>query len=551
MSSNIASLIAPKRQDSISFRKFTYILHPLIRLHFTASSDAREQKNSSTNFAYHHYVIILHPRKIITILTATQKKGISMAQVVIIGAGLTGLSAAYHLEQEGFFDYTLFEKEVIPGGLCRSVRKNGFTFDYTGHLLHCNDPYISSLLQTLSTKLPLTKAQRSSHIYSYDTLTPYPYQQQLYGLPPTVIADCIEGFVARKKKDNPRSFIAWVNAHFGAGFGAHFFFPYQQKLLAYELEKVTASWTGRFVPSTSLRKLIEGAVAPLAPINVGYNAQFLYPTAGGIDQLITALTHSLTLAPITHNTVEHIDIAHKKITFTSGKTESYDTLISTMPLNQLLSAITSTETPTIKRLKQAAPKLHCNSVINVNLAIAREITPRTHWIYYPEKRYPFYRIGFPHLLTPSMSPTGKSSLSIEMSHCQPTPRPRTTSNHHTATQATATQHHSRIDQAVAHAKKLFGLHDEEIISHTVLHLPHAYVIYDQWRDRQLEGLLTILRQHGIYSTGRYGGWNYSSMQEALLNGRQAATDVRTHRAPYHYVPATVSPINKVFEKQKS
>ncbi|MDZ4150083.1 protoporphyrinogen/coproporphyrinogen oxidase, partial [Methylicorpusculum sp.] len=408
-----------------------------------------------------------------------------MAQVVIIGAGLTGLSAAYHLEQEGFFDYTLFEKEAFPGGLCRSVRKNGFTFDYTGHLLHCNDPYVRSLLQSLSTTVPLTQAQRSSHIYSYDTLTPYPYQQQLYGLPPTVIADCIEGFVARKNIKNPRSFIAWVNAYFGAGFGTHFFFPYQQKLFAYELEKLTASWTGRFVPSTSLRKLIEGAVAPLAPTNVGYNAQFLYPLAGGIDQLINAFARTLTLDPLTHHTVEQIDSVHKKIIFTSGKTESYDTLISTMPLNQLLHAITSTAVAPIKELKQAASKLHCNSVINVNLGIAREITPRTHWIYYPENRYPFYRIGFPHLLTPAMAPIGQSSLSIEISHYQPTPSPRTPYQQQAPTQATVEQHQSRINQAVAHAKKLFGFHDEDIISHTVLHLPHAYVIYDQWRDKNL------------------------------------------------------------------
>lgn len=63
-----------------------------------------------------------------------------MAEVVIIGAGLTGISTAYHFEHYGFDDYILFEKESMPGGLCRSIMQDGFTFDYTGHLLHINNP---------------------------------------------------------------------------------------------------------------------------------------------------------------------------------------------------------------------------------------------------------------------------------------------------------------------------------------------------------------------------------------------------------------------------
>ncbi len=72
-----------------------------------------------------------------------------MAKFVIIGAGLTGLSAAYHLEKKGFTDYALFEKEPSIGGLCRSTVQDGFTFDFTGHLLHTSDTYFRSLLTEL------------------------------------------------------------------------------------------------------------------------------------------------------------------------------------------------------------------------------------------------------------------------------------------------------------------------------------------------------------------------------------------------------------------
>jgi protoporphyrinogen oxidase len=72
-----------------------------------------------------------------------------MAKIVIIGAGLTGLSTAYHLEKKGFHDYLIFDKESSPGGLCRSVIQDGFTFDYTGHLLHVGDNYFRSLIDKL------------------------------------------------------------------------------------------------------------------------------------------------------------------------------------------------------------------------------------------------------------------------------------------------------------------------------------------------------------------------------------------------------------------
>ncbi|MGH7165590.1 MAG: NAD(P)-binding protein, partial [Nitrospiraceae bacterium] len=51
--------------------------------------------------------------------------------IVIVGAGLAGLSAAFHLKG---VPYRLFEKEHEVGGLCRSYQLDGFTFDITGHL---------------------------------------------------------------------------------------------------------------------------------------------------------------------------------------------------------------------------------------------------------------------------------------------------------------------------------------------------------------------------------------------------------------------------------
>src|SRR3990170_3724192 len=94
-----------------------------------------------------------------------------MAKIIIIGAGLTGLSAAYHLEKKGFHDYLIFEKEEQPGGLCRSTYQDGFIFDYTGHLLHISDPYFHQFLEEIIGFEQLISINRKSYIFFHGTIT--------------------------------------------------------------------------------------------------------------------------------------------------------------------------------------------------------------------------------------------------------------------------------------------------------------------------------------------------------------------------------------------
>ncbi len=111
--------------------------------------------------------------------------------ILIIGAGLAGLSTAFHLGKP--VDYQIFEKEKEAGGLCRSYTKNGFTFDYTGHLLHTRQDYTRGLMKQL---MPgrLSAHRRRASICAQGVLTPYPFQANLYKLPREVIKECLVGF---------------------------------------------------------------------------------------------------------------------------------------------------------------------------------------------------------------------------------------------------------------------------------------------------------------------------------------------------------------------
>lgn len=452
-----------------------------------------------------------------------------MAKVVIIGAGLTGLSTAYHLEKKGFTDFIIVEKEAQPGGLCRSVKQDGFTFDYSGHLLHSSDDYFSSFLKDIFSDELLNTVQRRSFIYSHDTYTRYPYQINLHGLPPETIIECIEGYVNRKKSiRKPKTFSEWVLKFFGQGLAESFFFPYQAKLLQYDPKKLAASWTGRFVPQTSLRQMLYGALQSSAE-KVGYNASFLYPKLG-IQCLIDRLIKKINKPVVTGKAVANIDLKKNVIFFEDGDSESFDIIINTMPLDLLLHSISDHSSTHFNR---TAENLLCTSVACLNLGISRNIDAEKHWIYYPEKEYPFYRVGFYHNFSSSLVPASCSSMYVECSYKK---------------NASYRSLQKMINDVQLNIKQLFNIDDSEIIAKNIIKMPHAYVVYDAWRERNLSVLLDGLKREGIYSIGRYGAWKYSSMQESVLDGKKVADTIVVQPA-CHFKKTDKSKRRKLHEKR--
>lgn len=429
-----------------------------------------------------------------------------MAKVVIIGAGLTGLSAAYHLEKNGFFDFELFEKEDEVGGLCRSKFQDGFTFDYTGHLLHINDQYFGKLVEDIVGINNFEQINRRSYIYSKDTYTHYPFQVNLKGLPSYVITECIEQFVQRPKINCPKNFYQWVQTHFGEGLGKHFFFPFQNKIFDYNIKKITPLWTGRFVPQTSLKQMIEGAIKDPDNQHIGYNSSFYYPKDGGIQFWVNKLATQIKTPIKTGFAAQKIDLKNKTIKFDNGHIEKYQTLINTAPLDIFLKFCKESSDSS---LQKAIPKLLANSVVNFNLGINRENLSDKHWIYFPEEKYPFYRMGFPHNFAKSAAPKNCSSLYGEFSF---TNKPK-----HIVEQ--------RLKESLKQAKEVLQISDADILTECIIHIKHAYVIYNQWRDTNISKIHAQFNKQAVHSIGRYGEWKYSSMQEAVLDGKKVVDQI--------------------------
>ena len=425
-----------------------------------------------------------------------------MQHTLIIGAGLTGLSTAYHLQQAQGATYDLYEQHATVGGLTRSVQEKGFTFDYTGHFLHSNNEYFSSLLNKLFLAQELQSIKRNAYVFTHKNFIPYPFQTHITQLPLEVACECIETFVKRSQKTAPKNFKQWLLQAFGKGMCKHFFFPYNKKILSYNLHKAMPEQGGRFVPKTTLKDLL--ASAHQSHESIGYNAAFLYPQKGGIQALSNKISTQLLEPVHTHHEVAEIDPYRKIITFTNGTLARYDTLVSTMPLDVLLK---KTRFNSASALSQQHVNLVCNTVINVNLGINKPALTDKHWMYFPEKEYSFYRLGCWNAISPTMAPDGTSSLYAEASSLYPTQKEIT----------------RKILRAKRDMMKFFNFSENDICIEKNLILPHAYVIYNEWRKNYLDKLLNLLSsEFDIHSIGRFGAWKYSSMQEAILDGKHTA-----------------------------
>src|SRR5215471_1129614 len=252
-----------------------------------------------------------------------------MNKVVIIGGGLAGVSAGYHLAE---FEPTLFERENEIGGLCRSFSQDGFTFDCTGHLIHLRNQYTKDLVAKI---LPnaFDSHERRASIYSKSVTTPYPFQANTYGLPPEVVRECLVGFIdslhSNGSGGNVNDFHDWTLRTFGSGIAKHFMLPYNEKFWKQDLHNITSDWVSWSIPKPSLEEVVNGALG-LTNKGMGYNPKFIYPKNGGIECLPRALAKPVRQVYV-NEPIESIDARRKTIQLSSGCEQSYDFLVSTVP----------------------------------------------------------------------------------------------------------------------------------------------------------------------------------------------------------------------------
>ncbi|MCX7641121.1 MAG: FAD-dependent oxidoreductase [Elusimicrobiales bacterium] len=423
--------------------------------------------------------------------------------LIIIGAGLTGLSCALKLGRRK--KYILLEKENTPGGLCRTLQKDGFLFDFSGHLLHLRwDNTRDFVLKTL--KGNLVKIKREAKIYFKGNLIDYPFQINLYNLPKKIISECVKEFIEAKIKDEKPdllNFKDWTEKTFGKGISKYFMIPYNEKLYACKASEMTALWTNGFVPVPKISDVIKGAYIKKVE-HTGYNPNFYYPKYGGIQTLVNSIYEKVKSNTYLSSKVKSINFNSKKITLTNGREIKYTKLISTMPLKEL---ILISDAP--KEIKDKALKLKNNTIYILNLGIKNKLPP-IHWIYFPHKDTPFYRLGIYTNFSKYLAPKNYSSIYIEFS----------------INEKEIPNLKFWMNKTIKILKKLnFIKEKKDILISMWTKIECAYVVYNKDRDNSVKKINDFLKSKDTISIGRYGGWKYSFMEENIKDGFNAAEEI--------------------------
>lgn len=424
---------------------------------------------------------------------------VESTSVVILGGGLTGLSAAWHLADQ---DYLLLEKENTLGGLARTDDYDGFRFDYGSHVWFTKEPLVKALVDNLPS-LTMHNQQRSAWVHIYEIRIPAPFQANLYGLPKDIVSECIIGYIEAIQKSDEvrRSFADWLKASFGSGIYKHFMQPYNIKVWTVPPKELAADWTGARIDVPDVRQIINGALG-VKVNSIGANADFGYPADGGTETIAKTIYNECSNIQ-TGVQICGIDLDSKTVHLADNRSVSYQSMISTIPLPELISLVENA--PSF--VTRAATQLKRTKLLLVNFALKRKPDHCYHWIYFAEPKYPFFRISFLHNYSESMCPGGCGSIQAEC-----------------AFPCGAEINEAEIAEYAKERLSEAGYLDiQQLLFIRTRVVNPAYVICDHSRSANVQLILSYLHGQDVYCAGRFGAWEYINMDQCILAGKNAAT----------------------------
>ena len=364
----------------------------------------------------------------------------------------------------------------------------------------------------------MAEYERKAVIHLRGAFTLYPFQANTYGLPREVVMECLLGLLKARHPEDfgltapttaPRNFRECVERLFGEGICKNFMVPYNEKLMGVKLEEISASYADRFIPQPSLEDVVKGALG-FSRESLGYNARFLYPRDGEISALPQALAAALPTPPRFNTRVTRVDLRARTATLEGGEVVRFQRLVNTMALPRFIALLSDVP----EEIREATSKLRATTVhyFDVGVRGPGDVASRHHWIYFPEPEFIFYRVGSYSAVHADAAPPGCRSYYVEMSG---------------GVEDWLKRPEELKQRVLADLKKARVIAEgDEVLFMELCDIPYAYVVFDEHYEKSRGRILDWLAQQNAVSCGRWGGWNYGGMEDALLEGKAAAAASR-------------------------
>lgn len=332
-------------------------------------------------------------------------------RVLVVGAGVAGLTAAEALTRRGA-SVTVVEREERVGGLARSFRHNGVTFDLGPHRFHTDDEVVEGQIRDVLNK-DLRFIDRSSAVWLYNAYHDWPLARaSLLKLPPTVMVQAALDLFRRPQRSG-NSLESYVLSKYGKTLYDIFFRPYTEKFLTYRCSELHSDWASAGINRAVIDKryrfdsLFNVARTTLLPPPV--HTRFIYPDSGGVDRFPEALAARIRSGGgrvITNSSVTGLERDGQTISAAitgDGERLALDHLIWTAPLPVLLDLL---ELPPsgLEYLRE----LIFNFVVRGRPALPYQ------WAYYGGAALSFMRASLPTYFSPSNDGPGTTGVCLEV-----------------------------------------------------------------------------------------------------------------------------------------
>jgi protoporphyrinogen oxidase len=427
-------------------------------------------------------------------------------KTLIVGAGVTGLATAAALSDAGDQDYLVLEADSEIGGWCKTVKKDGFVWDYSGHFFHFKHPEIEQWLRDRMPGQRIRVVNKKSFIAYKGRQIDFPFQKNIHQLPQADFIDCLHdvyfariGQVASAggstdaKRGEARAegnFKEMLFARFGAGICDRFLFPYNEKLYACDLATLDKDAMGRFFPYADLTDIVRNMKAP---DNASYNATFTYPEGGAIEYVNAIASATRPGAVSLGEGLVAVDVA-RKVARTTRRELRFERLVSSVPFNRFAALCGLSHDPSVWAW---------NKVLVFNLGFDAKGQKDVHWVYYPDRETVFYRAGW----YDNIFDADRLSLYVEIGFPKDAPL-------------------GPGEIGVLRDRVLTDLRREGVVTgqrlvaeHSVV-LDPAYVHITKASLAEHARLAAELKRHDVWSLGRYGRWTYCAIEDNVVEARE-------------------------------
>ena len=414
----------------------------------------------------------------------------------IIGSGIAGISAGYHLEKNNE-KVEIFEQDNDWGGLCSNFTINGFRFDRFVHFTFADDEYIKNIFENSSETY--AHPSISSNYYNGYWLK-HPAQNNTYPLSTEEKIKIIKSFIEREDVpfEQIENYEQWLLAQYGEYFAKNFPFKYTRKYWGLEPKELETKWVGNRMHSPSLDEVLKGALE-VQKENFYYTTHMKYPKKGGFKSILNNCRKNLDIK--FNKKVVRINSTDKILYFADNTSCKYDRLISTMPLPEIVYAIDNCP----EEIKKAADNLHHTSGYMVSLGFKRPDVAKHLWFYIYDEDILSSRVYSPSLKSSDNVPADCSSLQAEIFFdCK----------------SNIPDKETVLQNTLEKLSKICNFKEEELVVKDIRFEKYANITFDKdiYKNRQV--VLDYLNKIKIESIGRFGKWEYMWTHQAFKSGME-------------------------------